>query len=85
MNFDQYKAFEDERSAKETQVGGSHYKQYAIQPIEFITKNNLDFCEGNVIKYTVRHEDKGGEADIDKAIHYLNLIKELKYGNRGTK
>ena len=64
--------------ATDKQVGGSHYKM-AIQPIEFIVKNNIDFCEGNAIKYICRHEKKNGIEDIDKAIHYLELIKQLKY------
>lgn len=43
--------------ATDEQVGGSHY-QMAIQPIEFIVKNGIDFCEGNAIKYICRHEKK---------------------------
>jgi len=67
------------KAALDTQVGGSHYKEYAIQPIEFIVANNLAFCEGNAIKYICRHGTKGGVQDIDKAIHYLELLKELSY------
>lgn len=64
--------------AKEKQVGGDHYKQYVIQPIEFITKNNIPFIEGNVIKYVLRWRDKNGIQDLDKAIHYLELLKDIK-------
>lgn len=64
--------------ATDKQVAGDHYKM-PIQPIEFIVKNNIDFCEGNAIKYICRHEKKNGVQDIDKAIHYLELLKELKY------
>ena len=53
-----------------------------VQPIEFITKNNIGLIEGNVIKYVCRHERKNGVQDIDKAIHFLELLKELKYGNK---
>jgi len=56
------------------QVGGSHYKKYKIQPIEFIVKNNIGFCEGNVIKYVLRFKDKGGIADLEKAKHYIELL-----------
>ena len=28
---------------QERQVGGSHYKNFRIQPYEFISKNNLSF------------------------------------------
>jgi hypothetical protein len=67
-------------SALDTQEGGSHYKDMAIQPVTFIVKNNIPFLEGNVIKYVCRHASKNGVQDIDKAIHYLQLIKELQYG-----
>ena len=61
------------------EVGGNHYKKLKIQPIEFITANNLDFIDGNIIKYAVRRKD--GENDkerYDKIIHYAQLGKELK-------
>ena len=48
-------------------------------PIEYITKNKLDFCEGNIVKYISRHEKKNGAEDIRKVIHYAELILELKY------
>jgi hypothetical protein len=64
-------------TALATQVGGDHYKSLAIQPIEYITKNNLGWCEGNVIKYISRWKQKGQHADLDKVIHYVNLLKEL--------
>jgi hypothetical protein len=67
-------------SAFDTQVGGEHYKNMAIQPVEFITKNNLSFCAGNVVKYVCRHHAKGGPHDLDKAIHYLQLEREALYG-----
>lgn len=60
------------------QVGGSHYKDLKIQPLEFIVANKLPFCEGNVIKYVVRWSTKGGLQDLQKAKHYLDLLIELK-------
>ena len=62
------------------QVGGDHYKSLAIQPVEYIVKNNLGWCEGNAVKYITRHKSKNGAADIRKAIHYLNLLLEMEYG-----
>ena len=56
------------------QVGGSHYKKYKIQPVEFIIKNNIGFCEGNIIKYILRFKYKGGIADLEKAKHYIELL-----------
>ena len=51
----------------EKQVGGSHYKNYKIQPVEFIIKNNIGFVEGNIIKYILRFKEKGGVQDLLKA------------------
>jgi len=61
------------------QVDGNHYKSMKIQPAEFINENKLLFAEGNAIKYICRHRSKGKEKDIDKAIHYLEMIKERDY------
>ena len=61
------------------QVGGSHYLYFEIQPAEFINKNRLQFAEGNAIKYICRHSQKGGIQDIDKAILYLEMVKERDY------
>lgn len=61
------------------QEGGSHYLNLAIQPIEFCQKNKLNFCESSVIKYVVRHREKGGASDIRKAIHNLQLLLEMEY------
>ena len=61
------------------QIGGSHYKKYTIQPSRFINDNKILFAEGNAIKYICRHQDKGKEQDILKAIHYLEMIIERDY------
>jgi hypothetical protein len=62
------------------QVGGDHYKTCGIQPVEYIYANKLDYFEGNVVKYITRHRTKGqGKKDIEKAIHYAQLILELEY------
>jgi hypothetical protein len=56
------------------QIGGNHYKKYKIQPIEFIVKNNIGFCEANIIKYVLRFKEKGGVNDLLKAQHYIELL-----------
>ena len=61
------------------QIGGDHYKKMMIQPAKFINANKLLFAEGNAIKYICRHSSKGGIQDIDKAIHYLEMVKERDY------
>ena len=65
-------------SALDTQVGGSHYKNMVIQPVEFIEKNNLGFCAGNVIKYICRYKNKNGIEDLKKARHYIDLLIEIE-------
>ena len=66
----------NEAAALTRQVGGDHYRQMAIEPIEFIMANSLGYCEGNIVKYICRHASKGGVEDIDKVIHYCQLLKE---------
>ena len=68
-------------NALDVQEGGNHYKKCKIQPIEYIHANNIGYLEGNVIKYVTRHKDKNGVEDIKKAMHYLELILEMQYGD----
>ena len=63
----------------DTQVGGGHYKDMPIEPSEFCQKNKLNWCESNAIKYVCRHKHKNGREDIEKAIHYLQLLLEWEY------
>ena len=60
----------------ETQIGGNHYKDMAIQPIHFIMGNNLDFLQGNILKYICRYKSKNGLQDLLKAKHYLDILIE---------
>ena len=62
-----------------TQVGGDHYN-LTIQPIDYIMQNGLGFCEGNVVKYISRHQDKNGAEDIRKVIQYCEFILTEIYG-----
>ena len=61
---------------QDKQVGGSHYKSFNIQPYEFISKNDLSFFQGNVIKYVCRYLNKNGIEDLEKIIHYCELEKK---------
>ncbi|WBF78142.1 hypothetical protein MEP402_gp22 [Methylophilales phage MEP402] len=69
-------------NANKKQVGGKHYMKYKIQPIEFITQNNIPFIEGNVIKYLLRYKDKNGMQDLDKCIHYIELLKDMYHNGK---
>lgn len=64
--------------ANEVQVGGTHYKNKAIQPWDYIASNNLGYLEGNVVKYVSRWKDKGGLVDLDKAMHNLQKLIEVE-------
>jgi hypothetical protein len=72
----------DKAFPQNRQVGGKHYKTFRIQPYEFISKNNLSFFQGNVVKYVCRYKDKNGIQDLEKIIHYCELeILKLKDDN----
>ena len=68
-------------SASEKQLGGSHYQRQTAQPIHYIQQNDLNFCEGNVVKYITRHRQKNGREDLLKAIHYIEFLIEHEYGD----
>ena len=66
--------------ATDKQIGGTHYKG-KIQPIELIVSHNLDFIDGNIVKYAVRNKKGENQKEkYDKIIHYCELAKELKCG-----
>ena len=68
------------RKATEGQVGGTHYRECKIQPVQYIHANKLGFLEGNIVKYITRHRTKGeGALDILKVKHYADLIIQLEY------
>ena len=72
-------------SAYKKQIGGKHYIKYKIQPSQFVVENNLLYPEGCVIKYVVRHQDKGGKQDLEKAKHMIDMIIERDYGDEKEK
>lgn len=69
---------DDKVPALERQVGGSHYKDLKIQPIEYIIANDLPFLEGNIVKYITRWRYKNGIEDIEKVIHYAQILIETE-------
>lgn len=62
----------------EVQVAGNHYKDLAIQPIEYIFANKLGYCEANIVKYITRWRAKGGKQDLEKVKHYVDLLIQLE-------
>lgn len=61
------------------QIGGDHYKELAIQPVEYIHANSIPFIEGCIIKYATRWRDKGGLQDLQKIIHFTQLLIDLEF------
>ncbi len=59
-------------------VNPSHYKQGNIEVIEFILDQNLNYMDGNVVKYITRYKHKNGLEDLKKARWYINKIIEEK-------
>jgi len=76
----------DKAFPQDRQIGGKHYKTFRIQPYEFISKNNLSFFQGNVVKYVCRYQNKNGIEDLEKIIHYCELekkkLKDMDHGKR---
>ena len=71
---------------EQRQIGGNHYKNFTIQPYEFISKNNLSFFQGCVVKYVCRYLYKNKIEDLEKIMHYCELeIKKLKDTKHGKK
>lgn len=68
-----------EKSLQE-QVGGDWYKNMKIQPVVYCHANGLGGIESAVVKYVSRHNKKNGRQDIEKAIHLLNILLDLEYG-----
>lgn len=69
------------------QVGGSHYNTKKVQPWDAMescmsTEEFVGYLRGNVIKYTMRCNDKGGVQDLEKAQHYMEKLLQVL---RGTK
>ena len=72
-------------SSYKKQIGGKHYLKYKIQPSEFVVENKLLYPEGCVIKYILRHQDKGGKQDLLKAKHFIDMIIERDYKDEKEK
>jgi hypothetical protein len=83
-------------SVKRSQIGGTHYKDIAIQPFEYIHKNNIGYLEETAIKYVSRWRTKGGIQDLEKAVHArvssrtlmahsYRVIRRMRYGTDSTR
>lgn len=64
-------------SALTDQVGGDHYRNKSIQPVQFSMVNGLDACAHSILKYVTRHREKNGRRDLEKSLHFIELRREL--------
>lgn len=71
--------------ALDTQIGGSHYKDMPIQPMEFSMANGMDACQHTIIKYVARFRQKNGIEDLLKAQHVLQMLIEFEQAKTPTK
>lgn len=70
-------------SPLEDQIGGNHYLNMKIQPIEalksWLTPEEFrGWIKGSALYYIARERLKGGDQDLDKAAHILELFKSLR-------
>ena len=74
--------FNNPETALSNQIGGRHYRHLPIPPFDFCRKNGIGHAEGEAIYHIVRHKNKNCRADLEKAIHWLQLIIEHDYNDR---
>lgn len=72
------------KESLKVQVGGSHYKNLVMQPIELIVNLRCNFIQGCIIKYISRYKHKNGAEDIKKCIHYAELALDLMPESLGS-
>jgi hypothetical protein len=66
-------------------INPDHYQLKAIPPLEYIVANNMNFMEGNVVKYVSRYQDKNGLEDLKKAKWYIEALITLEEGKQNGK
>lgn len=69
-----YNKFEPKNSKTKPSYYGT-----GLDVIDFCQKNNLDFMQGNVIKYVTRYKEKNGKEDLLKAKEYIDRIIKENY------
>ena len=82
-SIDKYLVIVPPSSALSTQVGGNHYTNRTIQPVEYSEANRLGACESAIVKYITRWRDKGGLDDLNKIKHYVDLLIETEQKYHG--
>jgi|TARA_R100000030_G_C3217986_1_gene115150 hypothetical protein len=66
---------------KKDNINPNYYKE-GIQVTDFILSYNMEWCEGNIIKYVTRYKAKNGLEDLKKAKWYLEKLIEKTKGEK---
>lgn len=74
-----YSMFEPKQKEINSDKINPSYYGTGLDVIDFCQKNNLDFMQGNVIKYVTRYKEKNGKEDLLKAREYIDRIIKEKY------
>ena len=59
------------------QVGGSHYENLQLEPVQFFVYMNTNWFQGEVVKYCSRFLNKNGKEDLLKAQQVCQLATQL--------
>ena len=78
-DIEKYNQFAEKRRKEiENKINPTYYGT-GLDVIDFCQKNNLDFMQGNVIKYVTRYKEKNGKEDLLKAMKYIDRIIKENY------
>lgn len=67
-------------NANDVQIGGDHYRKHRVQHWDWAA--DMPYLEGRATAYIGRHQDKGGLIDVEKGLHFIAKILEVRYGAR---
>lgn len=76
QNADKFRAIQREYKGQDDINWPLHYNQ-GIETTDYIISNDMNFCEGNIIKYVTRYKLKGGLEDLEKAKWYLEKLIQI--------
>ncbi len=61
------------------QVGGNHYQSYKVQPITWALDNHINAAEFSILRYLLRYKNKNGLEDLNKALHYTQILRQQTF------
>ena len=60
------------------EVNGSHYESDGpLEPVHLMQAFNMNWFQGEILKYCSRHWRKNGINDLNKAIHIADMAKDF--------